>query len=45
MPSNPSLDGSFRKIKVEARGPTHLVVLTRPGYRATAEALSRPGGP
>jgi Ca-activated chloride channel family protein len=44
MPSNQALDGSFRKIRVEARGSSHLVVLTRPGYRATAEALGRPGG-
>ena len=43
-PSNPSLDGSFRKIKVEAKGPAHLVVLARPGYRATTDALVRPSG-
>ena len=30
-----ALDGSYRKRKVAAKGPGHLVVRTRAGYRAT----------
>jgi VWFA-related protein len=35
-PLRPTLDGSYRTIRVEARGPDRLVVRTRAGYRATA---------
>jgi len=37
MPSNQALDGTYRTIRVEALSPRrgeHLVVRTRPGYRA-----------
>lgn len=34
-PSNPTLDGSFRQIKVFANGPNRPVVRTRSGYYAT----------
>jgi VWFA-related protein len=33
-PTNPSRDGTFRKIKLEATGPEKLKVLTRQGYYA-----------
>jgi Ca-activated chloride channel family protein len=44
-PSNQALDGSYRTIRVDARGADRLVVRTRAGYRATtinAPALSPP---
>ena len=34
-PLNPSLDGSYRSIKVTAKGPNNPVVRTRSGYYAT----------
>jgi VWFA-related protein len=34
-PSNPVLDGMFRRILVKATGPAPLTVLTRVGYYAT----------
>jgi Ca-activated chloride channel family protein len=36
-PANQALDGSYRKIRVVAKGPGHLSVQTRPGYRAAAQ--------
>jgi Ca-activated chloride channel family protein len=35
-PTNQTLDGSYRAIRVQVRAPEHLTVLTRQGYRATA---------
>jgi VWFA-related protein len=35
-PANQSLDGSYRRIRVVAKGPGHLSVRTRAGYRASA---------
>ena len=35
-PANQSLDGSYRKIRVVAKGQGRLSVRTRPGYRAIA---------
>ena len=35
-PANQSLDGSYRKIRVVAKGPGRLQVRTRAGYRAVA---------
>jgi Ca-activated chloride channel family protein len=32
-PSDRSLDGSYRKLRVTAQGAEHLIVRTRPGYR------------
>ena len=40
-PTNQSLDGSFRTIKVLANGPGRPVVRTRSGYYATPEATKR----
>ena len=40
-PTNQALDGSYRAIRVEARGAERLVVRTRAGYRASPPA-SRP---
>jgi VWFA-related protein len=34
-PANQALDGSYRKLRVVAKGPERLVVRTRSGYRAT----------
>ena len=42
-PANQSLDGSYRKIRVVAKGPGHLSVRTRAGYRAVAGRPVRPG--
>ena len=36
-PINQALDGSYRAIRVEARGTGSLKVITRTGYRATAD--------
>jgi len=36
VPSERSLDGSYRQLRLEARGPERLYVQTRAGYRATA---------
>jgi Ca-activated chloride channel homolog len=38
-PSNTRLDGSYRKIRVEVKGPQRLTVLTRPGYHADANPI------
>jgi VWFA-related protein len=35
-PVNQALDGSYRKLRVVAKGPERLVVRTRAGYRAVA---------
>ncbi len=40
-PSNQTLDGSYRRIRVTVHGARHTVVRTRTGYYATAD-LSRP---
>ena len=40
-PTNQSLDGSFRTIKVVASGPNRPVVRTRSGYYATDEPAKR----
>ncbi len=40
-PTNQSLDGSFRTIKVLANGPGRPSVRTRSGYYATPEAPKR----
>ena len=37
-PSNQALDGSYRKLRVVARGPERLTVRTRSGYRAAPSA-------
>ena len=37
-----ALDGSYRKLKVSAKGTGRLTVRTRAGYRATARKDSRP---
>ena len=42
-PANQSLDGSYRKIRVVAKGPGHLSVRTRAGYRAAARNTGPPG--
>jgi VWFA-related protein len=42
-PANQSLDGSYRKIRVVAKGPGHLSVRTRAGYRAAAANRAQPG--
>jgi Ca-activated chloride channel homolog len=36
-PANQALDGSYRKIRVVAKGAERLIVRTRPGYRATPD--------
>jgi VWFA-related protein len=36
-PTNPALDGTFRKVRVVANGPNKPVVRTRSGYYATPE--------
>ncbi|HWW95619.1 MAG TPA: VWA domain-containing protein, partial [Vicinamibacteria bacterium] len=41
-PPDQSLDGSYRSLRVVARGPERLLVLTRPGYRATAPPTDKP---
>jgi VWFA-related protein len=41
-PANPALDGTYRKIRLEARGAQPLVVRTRAGYVATAPARPHP---
>jgi VWFA-related protein len=42
-PSNQSLDGSYRKIRVVVKGPGRLSVRTRAGYRAVAGRPMRAG--
>ncbi len=48
-PSNETLDGSFRQIKVQVNGPNRPMARTRSGYYATPEAArtraSASGGP
>jgi len=39
-PSNPELDGTFRRIRVEINGRKNLTVRTRSGYYATASLSS-----
>jgi VWFA-related protein len=38
-PRNQALDGSYRKLRVVARGPAGLRVRTRPGYRALGRGV------
>ena len=40
-PSNQALDGSYRKLRVVARGAEKLTVRTRAGYRATPDGAAR----
>jgi VWFA-related protein len=42
VPANQALDGTYRRIHVEARGREALVVLTRAGYVAAAPHDRRP---
>jgi VWFA-related protein len=42
-PANQALDGSYRKIRVVAKGPGRLSVRTRAGYRAAAGGRARLG--
>lgn len=42
-PLNQALDGSYRKIRVVAKGPGRLSVHTRAGYRATPGRTTRTG--
>jgi VWFA-related protein len=44
-PADRSLDGSFRKLKVVARGPERLTVRTRTGFRAAPVAEGRRAAP
>jgi VWFA-related protein len=39
-PSNQTLDGSFRQIRVAVKGPESLVARTRQGYYATKETAA-----
>lgn len=39
-----ALDGSYRKLRVVAKGPERLWVRTRAGYRATADKPGKPTG-
>jgi Ca-activated chloride channel family protein len=41
-PTNQTLDGSFRQIRVTVNGPNRPVVRTRTGYYATPEPTRRP---
>ena len=41
-PLNQALDGTYRRIRVDVRGSESLAVVTRAGYRATAEVFSKP---
>jgi VWFA-related protein len=41
-PSNATLDGSYRPIKVSVNGPNRPVARTRTGYYATAEPRDKP---
>ena len=41
-PSNTALDGSYRRIRVVAKGPNRPVVRTRTGYYATAAMAKAP---
>jgi VWFA-related protein len=43
-PTNPTLDGTFRTIKVVANGPNRPVVRTRSGYYATPDANRKASG-
>ncbi|RPI19555.1 MAG: VWA domain-containing protein [Acidobacteriales bacterium] len=40
-PSNPSLDGSYRQIRIAVDGPNRPVARTRTGYYATPEARQK----
>jgi len=37
VPSNPALDGTFRRIRVGVRAPGHVTVRAREGYYASAQ--------
>jgi VWFA-related protein len=41
QPANQALDGSYRSIRVQARGPGRLTVMTRAGYQATPGSSTR----
>jgi Ca-activated chloride channel family protein len=41
QPINQTLDGSYRAIRVQARGPGRLTVVTRAGYSATPGSTTR----
>ena len=41
-PTNPALDGTFRKVRVAVNGPGKPTVRTRTGYFATPEAKKSP---
>ena len=41
-PTNSSLDGGFRTVRVKVRTPNSAIVRTRSGYYATAAAGQRP---
>jgi len=41
-PSNPTMDGTFRQIKVTAKAPGNPVVRTRSGYYATPDQANPP---
>jgi VWFA-related protein len=43
-PSNQSLDGSYRKIRVLAKGESPLTVRTRTGYKASPDVLPQRAG-
>jgi len=40
-PSNPALDGSYRRLRVEVSASEHLSVRARSGYRATPEGVAK----
>jgi VWFA-related protein len=44
-PADRSLDGSYRKLRVVARGPERLTVRTRAGFRGTSLPGPRPSPP
>jgi Ca-activated chloride channel homolog len=43
LPSNPVLDGKFRKVSVTCKAPGNPIVRTRNGYYATPVAPPKPG--
>jgi len=44
-PTNPTLDGSYRTIRVKVDGPDRPVARTRTGYYATPEERPKPAAP
>jgi VWFA-related protein len=44
-PSDPSMNGSYRQIRVAVDGPNRPVARTRTGYYATPEARPKPAAP